>query len=276
MTTYNCFSTSVRGGSHVASGLPLQDANLSECNARVALCAVADGHGSAKYFRSDVGARLACQTAVNKLRHFVEANRDYQALSSGVDEKLWRLRMAILAEWQQQTEDYTRLHPFTDSDLAASSEDFVARLDYDVRQPYGTTLLAAAVTSDYCLCIKLGDGEATVTCNGITQLLDFGDDELCSNFTYSMCGDDAAERMQIRYYPLDGVTNVALGLCTDGLSGALADEATLVRVMDGYARELATDKQTATTAIAEQLQTVSTKSYSKDDVSVAFVWADCD
>jgi hypothetical protein len=86
---WRAIGASVRGASHVRAGLPNQDAiYLSSLATSAApdapdaastpgaagfpgtplLLAVADGHGSAKCFRSDTGARLAVETAARVIR----------------------------------------------------------------------------------------------------------------------------------------------------------------------------------------------------------------
>ena len=67
---------SVRGAGHKRNGMPNQDAYtcLPESGVGSVLCvAVADGHGSTRYFRSDVGARLAVQSATEVLQAFLAA-----------------------------------------------------------------------------------------------------------------------------------------------------------------------------------------------------------
>lgn len=62
---WRTLTASVRGAAHERSGLPNQDAvrvaRFDE--GRALLVALADGHGSAKNFRSQPGARLAVATA---------------------------------------------------------------------------------------------------------------------------------------------------------------------------------------------------------------------
>src|SRR5437762_3460246 len=64
-----------RGISHVRSGLRNQDAikySLSPAG-DAAVLAVADGHGSALSFRSDLGSRFAVETAVELLEQFARS-----------------------------------------------------------------------------------------------------------------------------------------------------------------------------------------------------------
>ncbi|MFM7713741.1 MAG: protein phosphatase 2C domain-containing protein, partial [Microcystis sp.] len=58
---WRCIGESVKGASHVRSGLPNQDAIRWFPESGIGLpliLAVSDGHGSAKSFRSDRGSRF--------------------------------------------------------------------------------------------------------------------------------------------------------------------------------------------------------------------------
>ena len=65
---WRVLGASVQGAHHVRRGLPNQDAlaRRGEGGPNVAL-AVADGHGSAKHFRSGTGARLAAELTADFL-----------------------------------------------------------------------------------------------------------------------------------------------------------------------------------------------------------------
>src|SRR5690242_8472149 len=62
--SWQVIGCSVRGPSHERSGLPNQDAIGWSEDSTTTVLAVADGHGSAKCFRSDVGSRLAVDAAL--------------------------------------------------------------------------------------------------------------------------------------------------------------------------------------------------------------------
>src|SRR5438046_10718317 len=79
------FGKSVRGAAHTRKGLPNQDCIgwwPEDKSGPVVVLAVADGHGSARSFRSATGARLAVQAAVDVVRQFLEGQEGTAALSS--------------------------------------------------------------------------------------------------------------------------------------------------------------------------------------------------
>lgn len=64
------FYKSIRGASHLMTGKPCQDHSIAYQNDDVKIVVVCDGHGGNTYFRSDVGAKLAAETAVQLLCEF--------------------------------------------------------------------------------------------------------------------------------------------------------------------------------------------------------------
>lgn len=97
---WRCIGASVRGLSHEKSGLPCQDAHYIESpTVDMIIVAVADGAGSASL--SDVGAAIAVQTAVRKLRNFVtEMNKtaDFTELEAAVFDAVAAAKLAVEAE----------------------------------------------------------------------------------------------------------------------------------------------------------------------------------
>ncbi|HEY5311471.1 MAG TPA: protein phosphatase 2C domain-containing protein, partial [Pirellulales bacterium] len=104
---------SVRGSSHERSGLPNQDAINwwpAEPSAGCFVLAVADGHGSAKSFRSDAGARLAVETAQSAFRELLSSPGDVdpRTVKRALDE---RLPMEIERRWKTAVQEHLATHP---------------------------------------------------------------------------------------------------------------------------------------------------------------------
>ena len=64
------FSHSVTGASHTATGLICQDHSAYEVNEYYSIAAIADGHGSKKYFRSHLGSEFAVKAALETIKRF--------------------------------------------------------------------------------------------------------------------------------------------------------------------------------------------------------------
>ena len=105
---------SQRGASHVRQNLPNQDAiehwPLDEGSPSIIL-AVADGHGSAKSFRSNLGSRFAVETAVAICREFLDRMKGAEPSTVKTDAEL-RVPRRIFQEWKRRVEDHHRAEPF--------------------------------------------------------------------------------------------------------------------------------------------------------------------
>ena len=67
------YGKSVKGASHVRSGMPCQDSfRIEEISPDLSIVAVADGHGSDNYPRTDKGARFAVDAAIRCICDFVD------------------------------------------------------------------------------------------------------------------------------------------------------------------------------------------------------------
>src|SRR5882724_12637751 len=78
-TEWRVIGASVRGASHLRAGVPKQDAIswLPEFGQLLPqIVAVSDGHGSAKCFRSEMGAMLAVNTAMQVVQNFLNSQPD--------------------------------------------------------------------------------------------------------------------------------------------------------------------------------------------------------
>lgn len=76
MSDLKVFHKSVRGASHITSGKPCQDYSASFDEDGIQIVVVCDGHGGSTYVRSDIGAKLAAENAIDCLRNFVRCISD--------------------------------------------------------------------------------------------------------------------------------------------------------------------------------------------------------
>ena len=67
---FNGFSHSVMGASHEKTGLVCQDSSAYKVCDDYAVCVVADGHGSKKHFRSNIGSKFAIEATISTIDRF--------------------------------------------------------------------------------------------------------------------------------------------------------------------------------------------------------------
>lgn len=104
-----------------------------------AICAVADGHSTDFFTYSNIGAKLACKTAIDVIE---KVGLDFEKISTMI--KNGEIQREVYSLWMQRVnEHYKRNYPV------------VYKTEYI---KYSTTLLVAIITDTYRIYLKLGDG----------------------------------------------------------------------------------------------------------------------
>ncbi len=228
-TGWQTICASVRGVAHIRSGAPNQDAaRIWQAKGRSLplVLAVADGHGSAAYTRSHIGAAYAVNTAVRVLARdllprLLTPNQplDLILVKRICDEWLPKL---VVRRWQERVRNYTRRYPFSpeESRPPGDESDTSERLT-----PYGTTLIAALITEQFHLYLQLGDGDIlTVADDGTVSRPPLPTDaRLLGNETTSLCMAEAWHSVRLAFQPAVGDVPSLVLLATDGYTNSFAD-----------------------------------------------------
>lgn len=208
---WTALSGSRTGSVHVRDELPLQDAVRTWCDGDRAIAAVADGHGHHVHFRSDTGAGLATDAAIDEVaRRLPEltAAPDAEATTKIASE----VAAAIVATWVRSVERHVADHPFAPGDHAAA----------DPLIAYGTTLLASAVCGEHVVFWQIGDGDSVLVGPDDVASQPLPEDpQLDGPFTTSLCQRDPLSSLRTAVVPAAEVRLVFL--CTDGFGRPQAD-----------------------------------------------------
>ncbi len=256
----------VRGASHVRHGLPNQD--FYACVADVSptrpplIMAVADGHGSAKSFRSDRGSRFAGQVVVNTLKAFfdrLEEPANFSLIKRSAEE---HLPPDMVRQWEKAVLD----------DLAADP----LPPETDAPNPllvYGATLLAVLVTDTFICYWQLGDGDiVTVWDNGQIERPLPKDERLFANETTSLCQKEAWRNFRFRFQPITEQAPRLILLTTDGYPNSFRDDAGFLQAAGDIQAMIRNDDFGM---IAENLETwlnEASELGSGDDVTVGVLY----
>lgn len=214
---------SVRGSSHQRAGTPNQDAVASvEVPGRVPglVAAVADGHGGARYVRSDCGARIAVATACAVAR---EAVLD---LGSCHDELVIRDRLSgpliekLVARWRSQVSTHWRRNPFNAEEICRAG----AALEPDPYLAYGSTIIIGLFTSEWVGVVQVGDGDVIVVGAGAVLSPVSEDARLVGGQTTSLCLPTAARDGRVAVLTAPRLPELVL-LATDGYGNSFASPA---------------------------------------------------
>jgi hypothetical protein len=267
---------SVQGAGHVRDGLPNQDALrwLPECGAGLPLSvAVADGHGSARCFRSDAGARSAVNVATLLLQEFL-GSWDETGLSAAKRSAEESLPRELVRDWTAAVEAHFRGLPFSAAELDGLEKRDGSRVRQSVESrplvAYGTTLLAVGVAPLFVLYLQIGDGDVIVVSEEgeVTRPLP-ADERLFGNETTTLCADDAWRDFRCAFQVIPGRPPALIALSTDGYANCFASERDFLQVgTDLLSIVRSGGLELVRQSLEAQLAQVSQR-YSGDDITVA-------
>lgn len=292
----NAINFSCQGQSHIATGKVCQDYSYSKVYENGnAIAIVCDGHGGKRYFRSDIGAKIAAEVTEENIRTFIEEMgselikgkpfTQRSAISTQIDnadfgkqspiEKAFRqLFGSIIYQWNQKVLEHAKSNPITPEEENGLEtvwiDDF--KNGFNLEKVYGCTLIVYASTSDFWLAFQIGDGK----CFAVNQDAQWSepipwDDKCFLNKTTSIC--DSLAINEFRYcFDGTGIFPMAVILGSDGIDdsfGAEENQANFyVQILKSIAKE---SIETTKEEIKSSLPQLS-KIGSQDDMSVAMVF----
>jgi serine/threonine protein phosphatase PrpC len=232
------FQAITRGESHKEKDLPCQDAVLHKPYPNGGIIAVADGHGSEKHFRSDVGSACAVEIAVNTISEFNKLLKETESRNKGIvkvkrlisrspsEAQIKKLEGSIITRWRSAV-----LEHFCENPLNEAERELCSKLKLDGAEAhtqvrfYGTTLLAALLKKEFWFVLQIGDGKCVIIdAQGKARFPGIDDEALGFGKTTSLCDSNAAENFREIYgtTPIKGIT-----LATDGVTDSFIPDAYL-------------------------------------------------
>ena len=288
------YSFSCQGESHKADNKPCQDASFSSVyDDGLAIAIVCDGHGGERYFRSDVGSRMATEVICESVKTFVE-NVDktmfigqpfiaQEAITSEeiikkqtpIDKAFRQLFSSIIYQWNQKIAEHAANTEISEWEQEHVPQKYLDELKTSetFEKLYGCTLLVYVQTPDYWLAFQLGDGKCvSFHQEGDLWQMPIPWDERCFlNKTTSLCDSNAIN--EFRYcYEGDGKYPMAVFLGSDGMDDSFGEDPNLVNFYIQVVKMLVTEGREATVKSIESDLPQLSKIGSKDDMSVAFIY----
>lgn len=269
MRKYECFAVKERGFNHIKNNLACQDSSDCLCDGSLRLIAVADGHGSAQYFRSDRGSDFAVRCAIEKLQEFTASlTADDLESEKEWNDRIGQLIKSIITEWHKCVENDYMNDPFEVAELEKVPEKY--RVIYEkkekIERAYGTTLIAVADNGEYSVGIHIGDGKCvSIYEDGSADEPIPWDDKCHLNQCTSICDPKAAD--EFRFYIWNKKRPVAVIICSDGIDDSYGSflhdycKSVLLDLTDGEFTE-------NVGKLKNSLPNVS-QNGSRDDVSIA-------
>lgn len=221
-TEWHIIGETVKGASHERSGQPNQDAIgwfLTPDNRLPLIVAVSDGHGGAKYFRSDKGARFAVDAAIETLPQFQESLTNFST-SSWLEENLTK---SLVNTWRSAVNAHFQNEEFTDEEMSKLEGKEGAASKQIVKDnpilAYGATILVVMITESFITYLQLGDGDIlTVSVQGKSKSVFPVYSKHFANETTSLCSSNAWCDFQFRIEKISSSSTLPalILLSTDG------------------------------------------------------------
>lgn len=264
------FAFSEQGYNHIKSNKVCQDASKHYSDDLMTIIAVADGHGSDNYPRTDRGSSFAVEATISAIKEFVKTVEDSNIdISVNSDSYFEQLAKNILANWYATVDDDLKKYPFSEEELSNVSEKYKRRYLSGERQEkaYGTTLIAACQTNKYWFGLQIGDGKCVCISKDGSMCEPIPWDEDCqANITTSLCDSEAIDEFRFCFLQEQPIATL---MGTDGIDDSYASSEemyvlyrSILAIFAEHGREIGESE------IQEFLPGLSQKG-SGDDVSIA-------
>lgn len=256
----NMFTFDVReiGSSHIANHKPCQDYSLSYSTDTYCIAIVADGHGSDKCFRSDIGSQQAAEITKKVLCAFAKDTKDFTILPNND----WQRQIAssIITLWRQSIEKDKESNPFTDKEWRKIGAD-------SWQSVYGTTLLAVVRTPACFFALHIGDGKCvTIDKDGVMSQPIPWDERCFLNQTTSLCMDSALYAFRFVYMTENLPQSIFIG--SDGVDDTYTNNDLLYAFYQKVDAMIRTNKEEGIAQLKEFLPQMTLRG-SHDDISIA-------
>lgn len=287
---------SCQGESHIATGKVCQDYSYSKVYENGdAIAIVCDGHGGKRYFRSDIGAKIAAETAEQKVKAFIEeagssllngvpftrhatiseqiANHDFDK-TSNIERAFRQLFGSIIFEWNARVLVHASQNPISESEKEGLEERWIKDFEEkrSLEKVYGCTLIVYAYTPRFWFAFQIGDGKC-FACNengNWSEPIPW-DDRCFLNKTTSICDSDAID--EFRYcYEGTGEYPIAMILGSDGIDDSFGAEENQENFYVQILKSIAKSGRDATLAEIKTTLPQLSKIGSQDDMSIAMVF----
>lgn len=217
------FSHTVKGASHDISGIVCQDASAYQTGDNYGIAVVADGHGSKKHFRSNIGSQKAVEATLKVVNECFGFGDDFiDNILRDPDRIIRKIEKKIIALWNDSIYEHDLLNPYTEEEKSKFTEDEFLQLRTE--SIYGTTLIAVVITELFTFGFQVGDGSlAVVYEDGNAAMPMTYEESAPANVTASLCNTQAIDHFS-SFALTDEIQPIAVFASTDGLYTSFGSE----------------------------------------------------
>lgn len=265
---FNGLNKTVIGASHIDAGTVCQDWSAVKINDNYAIAIVADGHGSKRHFRSDIGSKAAVHAVCDTIETLCQNMSLFEAaFIKNPDDVIKKIQKKTILCWNDIVNNYHDAVPVKPEETVRLTEEELAEIKLE--SIYGTTLIAVFMTTHFCFGIQLGDGSMVLVNDDGSTVMPIVDDESCpANLTASMCNSNALD--MFNYFYRIGNNPIAMLVSTDGLYTSFSSKESFEEYNHIIVSQL-NDLERSENMIENNLKK-RTHHGSQDDISLALIF----
>lgn len=272
----------MQGAAHIRNALPNQDAidwapRIQKQSGLPLIMAVSDGHGSAKCFRSGIGAQFATKSAREVIKQFLSSEifpADLSRIKHLFEEGLAR---DVVRNWQQAVDDDLQKNPFTDEEFSVleGREGLAvrAKIENNPYIAYGATLLVVFITETFLAILQLGDGDILVVSDSgeVSRPLPL-DERLIANETTSLSDKLAWQDFRTNFISLASQPPALITLSSDGYANSFRNDESFLKIGVDFLEMLREDSPKAIQRGMENWLNEASQLGSGDDITLGLIY----
>lgn len=265
---FSGFSYSVKGASHEANGIVCQDSSAYFAEEDYAVAVVADGHGSKKHFRSNVGSELAVESTLATIKRFFEDKDEFiNNFPKNHKMVIKNIQKQIISNWNVAVEEHFRNNPITSLEKSNFTKQEFEKIPME--SYYGTTLVAVVACKEFLFGFQIGDGSLVgVFEDGSTAMLIDYEESNPANITASICNANAVSMFGSFY--IENKKVLALYVSTDGLYTSFGSDNDFLDYHTIITGQLSEDDNFES-AVVKNIKKRSNYG-TQDDISLSFIY----
>ena len=216
----------VKGATHVRNQMPCQDnKKIIKISDEITIIALADGHGSSKWPRSDRGSMIAVNSFYHIMKKYLEIygedEEDITHLMTFLNrEGDVRFAQDVCEEWQARVKQ----------SFYKNKVEGMTNEDGSIKWPsvfslYGTTLLGMLITDSFVFSFQIGDGDiSAVTKDEVEPLVE--PEKFLGTETHSLSKPDAWRKAVTSVHRLEAESRESYMyiLSTDGFANSYTSD----------------------------------------------------
>lgn len=258
------FNATVIGESHLQRNIVCQDSSGVFTCEDFAIGVVADGHGSEKHFRSDVGSKIAVKVTLGLMKKYMARETFKEQFLQHPNFILQQMEKQVLMKWREAVQEYHQENPLSKEEMEAHH---LEEKSIKVETIYGSTVLATVMAEEFSFGIVLGDGGLVVMDEEGSLSIPAEDQNSRANYTSSLCNTNAIHFFE--HWFTKGKPK-ALFVSTDGLFKSFASEEDFLKY-HGLISQMFGNQEKMSKSIDRNFKK-RTKEGSGDDISMAMVY----